>query len=478
MRVNGPSRQHLDQLGDEFAALVDRGIEQAARVATKDLKATWTGDDLVVIQRVFDRYALDTLVPELAKHYEQGIQDQADRVTQAALSVTAAIVLPSPPATLAEQYLITATNRLKGISDEVWQHTRTELVAGMQAGESVPQLRKRVMAAADVSKARANVIARTEVIGAQNRGSLGQMMSTGYGGTKDWLATRDHRTRQSHADANGQTVRLDEKFSVGGASMDGPHDPSAPPGETISCRCTLTYEIDDTKIVDDAVPDTASALTSDQYAALTPGRPKVTGNKPIPRDPSSILETTRQGRNTLESIKRFTQTRGGVAKLRTDVAETLSGQASEHVAERTGDFLAAMNNYPADQVPQLYRGIGVKPDPAQNINAWFDAFEAQYKVGSTIDLTASSFTSSSAKAESFMRAPGGSSTGKAGLVQMKVIVDGQLSALPVQKLSKFAAEKEWISGGRFVVTQMLPPAPPKRLYYEVHIRQTKQLGRP
>lgn len=244
MRVPGPSRQHLDQLGDDFAALVERGIDQAARVATKDLKLTWTGDDLAVIARVFNQYTTDTLVPELAKHYDQAVQSQADRVTQAALSVTAAIVLPTPPDVLAEQYLSTATNRLKGISDEVWQQTRTELTAGMQAGESIPQLRKRIMSAADVSKARATVIARTEVIGAQNRGSLGQMMATGYGGTKDWLATVDHQTRQSHANANGQTVKLAEKFSVGGTSMDGPHDPAAPPGETISCRCTLTYEID------------------------------------------------------------------------------------------------------------------------------------------------------------------------------------------------------------------------------------------
>lgn len=33
-------------------------------------------------------------------------------------------------------------------------------------------------------------------------------------------------------------------FLVGGHRMDGPHDPLAPPSETISCRCTLTYDLD------------------------------------------------------------------------------------------------------------------------------------------------------------------------------------------------------------------------------------------
>jgi len=120
----------------------------------------------------------------------------------------------------------------------------------MEKGESIPQLRKRVMQVTGVSKARGTMIARTEVIGAQNRGSLNSMTAAGMPGEKSWLSTRDHLTRETHRNAHGQIRKLlvsqgDTHFTVGGVSMDGPHDPSAPPRETINCRCTLIYELDE-----------------------------------------------------------------------------------------------------------------------------------------------------------------------------------------------------------------------------------------
>lgn len=472
MRVNGPSRRHLDQLGDDFAALVERGIDQAARVATKDLKLTWTGDDLAVIQRVFDRYALDTLVPELARQYEKAIQDQADRVAQAALSVTAAIVLPSPPDILAEQYLSTATNRLKGISDEVWQQTRTELTVGMQAGESIPQLRKRVMAAADVSKKRATVIARTEVIGAQNRGSLGQMMATGYAGTKDWLATSDHRTRLSHAAMlTKPPVRLTEKFTVGGHPMDGPHDPSAPPGETISCRCTLTYEIDDTD-VRASETELGTGLNPDQYALLDP---KVGGPAMKRSERMSNLATTSAGRNVRDALDSFSAKRGGVANLRAQIQALASGEkVSDAIRDKITDFLGAVNNWPVDRVPKLYRGMIIKTPTAASVAE----LEARYAVGKTIDMNVSSFTSDLKTAREYHTygntlhadkpAP------KKGNARVRITVAGKMHALPIEKISEYKLEREWIGGGTFKVVGFKAPAG-NRDYYDIVIEQAHTL---
>lgn len=247
MRITGPSVTHLQGQEDLFEELVMAGVRQALNVAAKDLKGTWTGDDLAVIERVFTAYTAEKLIPWLTGSYQEAVSSQHARLTEAVVTA-AGFTIPPPATTLAEQYLATATNRLSGISDVVWQHTRDELQTGMQAGESIPQLRKRVQSVAEVSKARATMIARTEVIGAQNRGSLGQMVAADMPGRKNWLATRDSRTRPSHANANGQTAALtgtDTTFTVGGVSMDGPHDTTAPARETINCRCTLTYDLDD-----------------------------------------------------------------------------------------------------------------------------------------------------------------------------------------------------------------------------------------
>lgn len=70
-----------------------------------------------------------------------------------------------------------------------------------------------------------------------------QAMSEDLGITYDqtWTATDDPRTRETHAEADGQTVRQDESFTVGGVKMRFPKDPDGPPEEVINCRCVAVY---------------------------------------------------------------------------------------------------------------------------------------------------------------------------------------------------------------------------------------------
>lgn len=60
--------------------------------------------------------------------------------------------------------------------------------------------------------------------------------------TKTWVATLDDVTRETHAEADGQEVSIDEPFSVGGDELMFPGDDGSPE-ETINCRCTLVYGI-------------------------------------------------------------------------------------------------------------------------------------------------------------------------------------------------------------------------------------------
>jgi uncharacterized protein with gpF-like domain len=56
-----------------------------------------------------------------------------------------------------------------------------------------------------------------------------------------WNATQDHRTREAHADMQGQERHMDEPFEDGdGNALRFPGDPTAPPETVIQCRCVLT----------------------------------------------------------------------------------------------------------------------------------------------------------------------------------------------------------------------------------------------
>jgi hypothetical protein len=56
---------------------------------------------------------------------------------------------------------------------------------------------------------------------------------------KVWFSMEDESVRPSHAAANGQSVDVGAKFTVGGHKMDRPGDMTAPIEEWINCRCVM-----------------------------------------------------------------------------------------------------------------------------------------------------------------------------------------------------------------------------------------------
>lgn len=155
---------------------------------------------------------------------------------------------PPTPA-LVDAYLTTATNRLTGVGDDLWARARQVLADGTLAGESTDQLAQRLQDAfaedgTQLGTARAERIARTEVLGSWNRASRDSVGALPAGlrpRYKTWLATLDRRTRRDHWDTDGATVPLDGQFAVGGELLDYPGDPNGSPGQTVNCRCVPTY---------------------------------------------------------------------------------------------------------------------------------------------------------------------------------------------------------------------------------------------
>jgi SPP1 gp7 family putative phage head morphogenesis protein len=85
-------------------------------------------------------------------------------------------------------------------------------------------------------------IARTEVIGAANGGTLEAWRQSGVVQRKTWLAALDARTRDSHVEAHGQTVALEADFVVGGHLGPAPGQ-IGEPDEDINCRCSMTAKV-------------------------------------------------------------------------------------------------------------------------------------------------------------------------------------------------------------------------------------------
>lgn len=123
-----------------------------------------------------------------------------------------------------------------------------EFAAGVLAGEGIPELTARIRRryAEEFTKARATMIARTEVIQASNFGALSGAKSLGIPGLRSvWLSTRDIRTRSSHFAEDGDTADIDGFFTLStGSRLRFPGDGSlgAPASDVVNCRCTLFFE--------------------------------------------------------------------------------------------------------------------------------------------------------------------------------------------------------------------------------------------
>ena len=129
----------------------------------------------------------------------------------------------------------------KAINLTTMEALRRELALGFEAGESIPQLVKRIEGYfVGNAKVRAEMISRTEVIAASNRGAQDRYQKEGIQ-KKEWFSAPD--ARPSHLEANGQVVAINDDFRVGAGMGPGPGQIGLPE-EDINCRCTILPVID------------------------------------------------------------------------------------------------------------------------------------------------------------------------------------------------------------------------------------------
>ncbi len=126
------------------------------------------------------------------------------------------------------------------VNETTWDMLKATLKEGIDAGEGIPELGDRVESAmAGRIRSSKEVIARTEVIGASNGGTLeAWKQASDLIESKTWLATLDDRVRDSHREAHGQTVALDDDFDVGDGRGPAPGQIGLA-AEDIQCRCTM-----------------------------------------------------------------------------------------------------------------------------------------------------------------------------------------------------------------------------------------------
>lgn len=116
------------------------------------------------------------------------------------------------------------------------------IAKGVDAGKSQSDIADMIKAnLTGASNWRAQTIARTEVHTAASWAQQKTAETSGRDLEREWCAVSDDRTRETHAEADGQVVGMHEPFQVGDSLLDYPGDPNGAPEETINCRCVVLF---------------------------------------------------------------------------------------------------------------------------------------------------------------------------------------------------------------------------------------------
>lgn len=128
--------------------------------------------------------------------------------------------------------LLTAVKSITGTTKE---DVRGIIANGLERGLSIPQITAAIRERApELSKSRAEMIARTETADAYTRGAILAYEESGVVTGYEWDATLDKRTSQVCQGLNGQKIKAGQRFSNGGVG------PPAHP----NCRSVLLPLVD------------------------------------------------------------------------------------------------------------------------------------------------------------------------------------------------------------------------------------------
>lgn len=124
---------------------------------------------------------------------------------------------------------------------------RSAVTQGILKGDSVDKIATRLQHVTKQNREASLRTARTlttqaECAGRQDRWEEAEE-TYGIEMQKTWLATLDDRTRDWHAELDGESVDIDEPFENSVGKIMFPCDPDADPENIYNCRCTMVTSI-------------------------------------------------------------------------------------------------------------------------------------------------------------------------------------------------------------------------------------------
>lgn len=245
--------RRVDSFVDEMQRIVKREFQRQQNDVARKLRAgkdigrgqhVVTKENIVPVSQLFD---YDAEVEALIKALREVVTEAVNVVGQATIAEVIAgglFDVTDPLVKAAIDEILRAVSRK--VNDTTWTGLIGLFQEAEEAGEGIPAIQERLSAFFGDRKSdwQTERIARTTMTGASNNATLEGWRQTGQVAKKTWIsALQPNRTRDAHAAAHGQTVGLQEAFTVDGERLMYPGDPQGAPGNIINCLCVMIAEL-------------------------------------------------------------------------------------------------------------------------------------------------------------------------------------------------------------------------------------------
>lgn len=136
-------------------------------------------------------------------------------------------------ADIEESVILRRVNKIKDINTTTYNQLKIQIREGLLAGESIPQVEKRVKEVYNFAAGRAKTIARTETAGIMTETSINAYKQEGVR-KKRWLASPGARPEHAANAAQG-AIPMDSNFQNG-----QPYPGTGTAEQVINCRCSIS----------------------------------------------------------------------------------------------------------------------------------------------------------------------------------------------------------------------------------------------
>lgn len=227
--------KHIETLRDDLArAMTEVNMRASAMINDKtpgiySMNANWEAYKIEVVRKDGGQWIKD--------HATQNL-DKAGKLDVAFNLVNEQTIKELATDKNHVEFRVNSVNRKRDYDWNKSEITKA-LTAGILQGESPYDVAHRYMSVMHRNQTAAIRNARTSITSAQNAGAQNtydKAVKMGIQIKKQWMSTRDSRTRKSHVWMNGQEAEVDKQFRNG---LMYPGDTNGAPEEVYNCRCTM-----------------------------------------------------------------------------------------------------------------------------------------------------------------------------------------------------------------------------------------------